>query len=127
MDEEKKQDYRIRVYKIYYADAPDAIYIGSTKLTLARRMTEHRAAAKKGKTSLIYTTMRVKGINNFQYVLLDSFLVSNVDEQRMFEQTYIETLKPTLNTNRVYRTDEEYNQLFEIMNELIVAGINTLD
>ena len=107
--DEKKQ-YEIKVYKIWYPDAPEDIYVGSTKLTLAQRMVQHRQNARRGKTSLIYTTMRAKGVNTFQYVMLGSCMVSNVEQQRMFEQTYIANLKPTLNTYRAYATEEEHKQ-----------------
>ena len=104
-------EYEIKVYKIWFADAPDAIYIGSTKRTLAQRMGGHRRDASKGvKTSLICRTMREKGVNNFEYCMLGSCIVSDKDQQRMFEQTYIERLKPTLNTNRAYSTEDDYKQ-----------------
>ena len=46
MDEDKKQ-YEIKVYKIWYDDAPEDFYIGSTKLSISRRMVEHRCRGKK--------------------------------------------------------------------------------
>ena len=104
--------YEIKVYKIWYSDAPDDIYVGSTKHDrLSKRMKTHRSdATKVVRTSLIYRTMREKGVNNFEYCLLGSCLVSNKDEQRQFEQSYIERLKPTLNTNRAYSTEEDSKQ-----------------
>ena len=51
--------------------------------------------------------MREKGINSFQYVLLGSCLVSNKDEQTMFEQEFITRLKPTLNEIRAHTTHEQ--------------------
>lgn len=109
MDEEKKQ-YEIKVYKIWYADSPDDIYIGSTKQSLSMRMTGHRCAANKGRASLIYNTMREKGVNDFQYVMLGSCMVSDKDGQRMYEQRYIADLRPLLNMNRAYTTDAENKQ-----------------
>ena len=114
---EQKDQYEIKVYKIWYADAPDDIYVGSTKLSLSRRMVEHRSVAKRGKTSLIYTTMRAKGINNFEYCMLGSCMVSNMDEQRMFEQSYIATLNPKLNMCRAYITEDERKQQVKENNE----------
>jgi hypothetical protein len=109
MDEEKKQ-YEIKVYKIWYADAPDDIYIGSTKESLSRRMTGHRCCANRGRTTLIYKTMCEKGINDFQYVMLGCCMVSDKDGQRMYEQRYIADLRPSLNTYRAYATDAENKQ-----------------
>jgi hypothetical protein len=102
--------YEIKVYKIWYADAIDDFYIGSTKLTLSRRMVNHRKCVKSGKTSLIYRTMRDKGVNNFRYCLIASCMVANVDEQRQFEQHWITELKPTLNTRMAYITEEDSKQ-----------------
>ena len=100
-------EYQIQVYKIWYADAPDDFYIGSTKLRLSTRMADHRSMAKRGNPSKIYTLMREKGINSFEYVLVATCMVHNVDEQRQFEQHFISELKPKLNTNRAFRTAEE--------------------
>ena len=51
MEESK---YKIKVYKIWYEDAPDEIYIGSTKESrLSNRMTWHRSSAKSGVTKLL--------------------------------------------------------------------------
>ena len=89
--------YPTHAYKIWYADAPEDLYVGSTKERLSRRMTAHRAAARKGEPPLIYQTMRAKGVNNFEYRLLGSCMVRNMDEQRMYEQTWMDRLNPTLN------------------------------
>ena len=101
--------YEIKVYKIWYADAPNDIYIGSTKHDrLSKRMKQHRTDATKGSPALIYRTMREKGVNNFEYCMLGSCMVSNKDEQRMFEQSYMNRLKPTLNMYRAYTSEEDY-------------------
>jgi hypothetical protein len=89
--------YPTHAYKIWYADAPDELYVGSTKERLSRRMTAHRAAARKGEPPLIYQTMRAKGVNNFEYRLLGTCMVRNMDEQRMYEQSWMDRLNPTLN------------------------------
>ena len=102
-------EYEIKVYKIWYSDAPNDIYVGSTKRTIAQRMGDHRLMANKG-TSLIYRTMIEKGVNNFEYCMLGSCMVSNKDEQRMFEQSYIDRLKPILNMYRAYSTEDDYKQ-----------------
>ena len=104
-------EYEIKVYKIWYADAPNDIYVGSTKRTLAQRMGDHRSNATKGRTSLMYRTMREKGTNNFEYCMLGSCLVSNKDEQHMFEQSYIDRLKPTLNMRSAYIHEDDRKQV----------------
>jgi len=91
-------EYEVKAYKIYWEDEPDIFYIGSTKQrSLATRMSTHRSEARGfRKQSKFYNFMRGKGLN-FKYVLLGSCMVHNMDEQRMFEQTYIDSLKPSLN------------------------------
>lgn len=105
-----QDQYEIKCYKIWYEDAPDDFYIGSTKLSLSRRMVEHRMSVKKGRDSLIYRTMREKGVKVFKYCLLGSCTVSNSDEQRMFEQSYIDSMQPTLNSHRAYISVEGQKQ-----------------
>ena len=93
--------YEIKVYKMWYEDAPEDFYVGSTKYSsLSKRIAKHRSFAQSGGPSLIYRTMREKGINNIQYVLLGSCMVTDKDEQLAFEQIYIDKLHPTLNSNR---------------------------
>ena len=102
--------YEIKVYKIWYSDAPDDIYVGSTKHDrLSKRMKKHRSNAVR-RTSLIYRTMIEKGVNNFEYCMLGSCMVSDKDGQRQFEQTYIERLKPTLNMRSAHVHEDDRKQ-----------------
>ena len=94
--------YEIKAYKIWYEDEPEQFYIGSTKRNLSVRMGDHRRGAKFGKAYRLYDVMRAKGVNSFKYVMLGSCLVSNMDQQRMYEQKYIDMLKPTLNSIRAW-------------------------
>ena len=97
--------YKIRVYKIWYEDCPEEFYVGSTKKTqLSERMGGHRKDCRKGNMSKLYTLMREKGINNFKHVQIAWANVSGIDEQRQIEQTFIDKLKPTLNTNKAFRS-----------------------
>ena len=100
-------EYQIKIYKIWYADNPTDFYIGSTKEALSARMAKHRNKVKQGKASKIYSLMREKGINNFQYILVATCMVRSVDEQRQFEQHFISELKANLNTYRAFATEEE--------------------
>lgn len=104
--------YETRVYKIWYEDTPEEIYIGSTKNKLSTRMKNHRCAARRGDQPQVYQTMRAKGINNFKYAQIASCMVSNKDEQRAFEQQMMEKLKPTLNMNKAYLSDEARKQYY---------------
>jgi len=104
------QKYKINVYKIWYDDDPDNIYVGSTKGKLSSRMADHRCQAKKGSSSKLYNFIRSKGEQVFKYVLLESYLVECMDEQRKFEQYWVDQLKPRLNSRRAYCSKGDYKQ-----------------
>jgi hypothetical protein len=115
---QSKPQYEIKVYKIWYEDAPEEFYIGSTKYdTLYKRMSDHRNKVKIGGKSKLYQLIRSKG-GGFLYSQIALCMVSCKDEQRAFEQHWIDKLHPTLNSNRAYGTDieryKEYNQRPEI-------------
>ncbi len=102
------QKYKISVYKIYWNDCED-FYIGSTKLKLSRRMAEHRGCCRRGNTKQkIYNFMREKGVENFKYILIESYEVESNDEKRKWEQYHISELKSNLNMWRAYNTEEDY-------------------
>ena len=103
---ETQNMYPINVYKIWYADAPEDVYVGSTKERLCKRMSAHRTDSRRGKPARIYQVMREKGDTNFQHCLLGTCMVRNKDEQRLYEQTWIDRLNPTLNSIRAYISEE---------------------
>jgi hypothetical protein len=105
------EGYEIRAYKIWYDDKPEEIYIGSTRQTLSKRMGCYRTQAlnRRDVEPLIYKTIRTKGINDFKYVQLASCMVKNRDEQRQFEQSWIDELKPCLNTNKAFKKNGSHN------------------
>ena len=70
-------------------------------------MSKHRSKVRQGKTSTIYSLMRDKGLNNFKYVQVASCVVESIDEQRQFEQHWIDESKPTLNTIKAFATEED--------------------
>jgi hypothetical protein len=104
---QSKPQYAIKVYKIWYEDAPEEFYIGSTKYdTLYKRMSDHRNKVKEGKKSKLYQLIRSKG-GGFKYSQIALCMVSCKDEQRAFEQNWIDKLHPTLNMSRAYGIDIE--------------------
>jgi len=109
--EEIKDRYEIKVYKIWFENTPEEFYVGSTQQpTLARRMTHHRTSAKRGSSCKLHRVMREKGLNNFNYCLVASCMVSCRDEQRQFEQEFIDKLKPSLNMCQAYTSPEQKKQ-----------------
>lgn len=93
--------YKINIYKIWWDDKDD-FYVGSTKQRLSVRMAGHRSMGKKNNNKQkLYNKMNEKGYGfNFNYVLIDSKQVTNVDEKIKLEQEYIDKLKPNLNSGR---------------------------
>jgi hypothetical protein len=107
MTVQSKTQYEIKVYRLWYEDAPDEFYIGSTKEdALYKRMRTHRNSGKRGGKSKLYQLIRSKGVG-FKYSQIASCMVSCKDEQRAFEQSWIDKLHPTLNNNRAYGLDIE--------------------
>jgi len=108
--------YQIKVYKIWYEDCPEEFYIGSTKKKYSsERMCWHRKDCRRGNSSKLYNLMREKGMNSFKHVQVAWSNVSNIEEQRMVEQRYLDQLKPTLNMVRAIRketTTKEYNKQY---------------
>jgi len=100
-------EYKINVYKIWWEDELESFYVGSTKNTLSKRMSRHRADCRAGGVQRLYQVMREKGINSYQYVLLGWSMVSSFDEQRMIEQSYISRLNPTLNSRKAFCSEDE--------------------
>ena len=96
--------YEIKIYKIWYEDAPDEFYIGSTKHNqLSKRMSVHRGECNRGVSmSKLYEVMKIKGVSEFKYVQIASYLVHNMDEQHQYEQQHIDELKPSLNMHRAH-------------------------
>jgi hypothetical protein len=54
--------------------------------------------------------MRENGLD-FRYILLESYDVDSIDEQRQKEQIWIDRLKPDLNSKRAYSTEEDYKNM----------------
>lgn len=108
-------EYEVKAYKIWWDNDPDYFYVGSTRRTLAQRMGDHRSSANFGNNAFLYDYMRENGVNTFKYCMLGSCLVNNSDERRMFEQSYIDILKPILNSIKAHRNevdDKEYQRKY---------------
>ncbi len=104
MEEPKK--YKICIYKIWWNGNDDDLYVGGTKVLLSARISKTRYQCRKGKSTKLYDAIRKNGYD-FNYVMLESFMICNRDEQRMHEQTYIDKLNPSLNMIKAHRTVAE--------------------
>lgn len=90
---------RVISYKITFADGE--IYVGSTIQKLSNRISGHRKLARSGAKFQICSKMRETNYI-FQYVSLGEKVVKSYEEQRRFEQTFIDELSPTLNKIRAH-------------------------
>ena len=90
--------YSVNVYKMWFTDKPDHIYIGSTRNAISQAVGHHRKMAQNGDTSPIHQTMREKGVKSVKYALLGSYTVNTKEEQLLCKHQWIDNMKPTLNT-----------------------------
>ena len=87
------------VYVLKRTDKPDDgkdIYVGSTSLSLKKRLSQHRGAAKVQNAKL-YKRMSEVGTYSWQILPL-VVCVCDKKEIREFEMQWVELLKPDLNT-----------------------------
>jgi hypothetical protein len=104
------------IYKIEIAEKPDLFYIGSTR-NLCSRKHSHRDCLyhEKKKHRLLYKTILDNGgWDNIIVTELEKYITDN---PRLKEQEYINNLKPTLNTIKAYRSQEEINAYVKEKND----------
>lgn len=112
----------VRVYKIVHTcnvDELEDMYIGSTTMTLSRRMSCHRAKSRAGNTSKLYVWMRDIGVENCAIVCITTHACNSFEEQRMKEQEVKTRLNPNLNSCDAYisrgeriRRDRDASRLY---------------
>ena len=90
---------------IYKIDCGDEFYIGSTK-NMNQRLIEHRRDAKR-KPYKLYNKIRENNIIIKMDILKEYPDVDDKRELGKLEQEFIDNLKPTLNSYKAYRTDEQ--------------------
>ena len=92
------------IYKITNTITGD-FYIGSSK-DVKRRWAQHKRPSvwKNNPNSPLYLDMRKYGIENFDFQVIEEVEEGSLKEK---EQYFIETLKPTYNSNRANGFDIE--------------------
>lgn len=101
---------KVCIYKIYCLDeSKKDFYIGSTS-NLNSRMSYHRYNSQYlTKNTKFYNYIKDNGgWNNFNYEVLEVFDNCDSKKKIQIEREFYEKLKPTLNTNKVGRTQKEY-------------------
>ena len=99
------------VYQIVRTDKPEDgtdIYVGSTSLSLKLRLQLHKTAAKRCNNNKFHTKMAEVGIYNWEIVPL---VIHQCDQKeiRTLEWSWVELLKPDLNTYSPLDTDNKWN------------------
>jgi len=97
-----------RVGKIYKIIVDNDFYIGST-FDFNRRLKKHKVRSKTSDFKL-YKAIRDNN-NKFDMVLLYNYECYTDTELRIVERKYYDELKPTLNSQRPYITEEERKEL----------------
>ena len=99
------------VYKVTNAITGD-FYIGSSK-NVKKRWTTHKCPSvwKRYPNNIMYLDMQKYGIDKFEFEIIAEVEIEQLKEK---EQQFIETLKPTYNSNRANGWDferyKEYNK-----------------
>ena len=71
-------------------------------------MTNKKKQVSKVKKTKLYNFINNNGQwNNWNVNVIEYVYVKNKLDLRLHEQSWIETLEPTLNSNKAYRSDEE--------------------
>ena len=93
------------VYQIYYNNDPNIHYIGSSLNNIDKRWEHHRQDynkyinSEKKPASTIYPYFKDLGIYNFTIIELYRYRVTDTKHLKMYEQLYINKLKPVNRIN----------------------------
>ncbi len=91
----------------------DRVYIGSTIMTLARRMSNHRFEARRNKPFKIYQAFNNLGVENFYIEKLEEFPCSDLQALVSREGHYIrlyDSVNNGLNGKIAGRTENEWTR-----------------
>lgn len=117
-----------RVYKIWCnLSGIDEIYVGSSVNFVARCLL-HRSDCNNINSprydNKLYNYIRNNGgFENFNIHVLEIFPCKNYIELHQREQKWIDELKPTLNNNKSYQTNEDFkNYMNKYMSKIIYCN-----
>ena len=85
-----------KIYKLVNT-VNDKIYIGSTVVSLTRRLTLHKSDARQKPERRVYKELNIVGWPNVRIVQIEEFKCDTKNELITKEQHYIDLLKPELN------------------------------
>lgn len=94
-----------KIYKIVN-NVDEQIYIGSTCLTLPKRIYHHKSKAKKSVTVPVYKYLGDIGWENVDIILIEDYPCASKRELERRERYWIDELKPALNKLRPAAIEE---------------------
>jgi len=119
-----------RVYKLFNS-YDDFIYIGSTVVNLATRMSKHIYKLNHNEKTPLYEHMRLINVENWTIHLLEAKFVKNITELRKLEQNWIDKENPKnlLNFNNAIMKDLSLRDMKSLKTEIenIESELNNLD
>ncbi len=99
-----------KIYKLVN-DVDDAIYVGSTCLTLPKRMYNHKQAANRPATKRrVYMRLNAVGWEHVHIILIETYQCETKQALLSRERHWIDELHPTLNMVLPITTEEETKQ-----------------
>jgi len=94
---------------IYKIEVEGELYIGSTKQKLSQRQADHNYRFNNPNDRRYNLSLyKFCREHNVKKIICELIEEVNDSELKILEQEYITMLEPTLNSNRAYRTEEEY-------------------
>ena len=96
-----------KIYRLVNS-VDNEFYVGSTCLTLCKRLYRHKTDAKRRPNVKIYSHLNTIGFENVKIVLIEEYPCNSKMELERKERYWIEQLKPTLNQKIPTRTQKEY-------------------
>jgi len=97
------------IYKWSCIDSPNLFYIGSTWNMVDRKYT-HKDRSKTSEYKNYVICRENGGYDNFIFEVLEEYECNDKIERVKREQHWLDTLKPTMNSQRAYATEEQLKE-----------------
>jgi len=100
------------IYKLVCRDdSVKDFYIGSTT-NIQNRLRAHRLHSKQKDWKIYKIINEYGGFSNWKDVIIEHYPCNSKKEANEREQYYIEKLKPSLNTQVAFKTEEDYKNRY---------------
>lgn len=96
------------IYKLSSPNIKD-FYIGSSAVSVYRRLSDHKFCSKSGSNIKLHKTMRESVPSSWDVEIIETVYYDHIDDLRIRENEYITSLAPTLNINRASSNGVNYH------------------